>query len=193
MITTKRTVTIPRLKISYDPDPESPREWSNLGYFIVVSNRYASPDKNSDIERIVRETAEVSTGCSSHMRNIKDALKDMGERVLYITPVTTYEHGSVVYKRGEMKGWDYSTNGFYIVTDKSAKETGAKLKEFEKIIDQELEAYTTWANGEVYGYTLYDESGEIEDSCYGFYAIEDIREHLPVEFKDEDLMDYIKY
>ena len=36
------------------------------------------------------------------------------------------------------------------------------------------------------------ETGEIEDSCGGFYDIEDIREHLPEEFKSEDLTAYIK-
>jgi hypothetical protein len=60
------------------------------------------------------------------------------------------------------------------------------------VIKSELETYTKWANGEVYGFTLYDDKGELEDSCYGFYDIDDIKEHLPAEWKDEDLTAYIK-
>jgi hypothetical protein len=40
---------------------------------------------------------------------------------------------------------------------------------------------------------LYNEKGDIEDSCGGFYDIEDIRESLPEEFKDEDLSKYVAW
>lgn len=193
MITTQKTVTIPRLKIHYDEDIESPREWSNLGYFITVDDRSDSPDKNTEMEQIVRDTQSEAESMYEHMNIIKQKIKDeMGERVLYITPVTKYEHSGVSYKRGQLKGYDYSTNGFYIVTVKSAKETGTKRIDFEKVIDGELATYNQWVNGEVYAFTLYGEDGEVEESCGGFYDVESIREHLPSEFDHEDLQDYLK-
>jgi hypothetical protein len=45
-------------------------------------------------------------------------------------------------------------------------------------------------NSEVYRFVLYDEKGEIEDSCGGFYDIEDIKEHLPEDWKDEEMSNY---
>jgi hypothetical protein len=59
-------------------------------------------------------------------------------------------------------------------------------------IDAELVEYTKWVNGDVYAFTLYDENGEQVDSCGGFFDIEDIREHLPEDWKDEPLMPYLK-
>jgi len=44
----------------------------------------------------------------------------------------------------------------------------------------------------VYRFTLYDEDGGVEDSCCGFYDIEDIRGYLPEEWKNEDLTKYLK-
>jgi hypothetical protein len=58
-------------------------------------------------------------------------------------------------------------------------------------IDRELETYTAWANGEVYCFTLYDEKGELEESCCGFYDLEAIKQNLPKEWKDENMEDYL--
>ena len=38
---------------------------------------------------------------------------------------------------------------------------------------------------------LYDENGNITDSVGGFYDIDDMKEHLPEEYKDENLNEYI--
>ena len=78
-------------------------------------------------------------------------------------------------------------------TIKSAKELGVEPEDFEKVIKQEIAVYNKYVNGEVYRFTLYNEAGEIEDSCCGFYNIEDIRDHLPEDWKDEDLDEYLQY
>jgi hypothetical protein len=191
---TKTTVTTePRLVISYDESPESPREWSNLGYFITVDRNYHSPDKNPHFESVVKEMGEIATSQEEHIKLITKTLNEEGEKVLAVYPVVKYEHSGVVYRLGTAHGFDYSNNGFYIVTEKSQKELGTAKKDFEKVIESELEVYNKYANGEVYGFTLYAENGDIEDSCYGFYDIEDIREHLPEEFKGEKLSEYVKW
>lgn len=186
-------VTKPRLVIEYDESPENPRKWDNLGYFITMERDYNSPDDNSDIKGIVKGTAELVDNIEDHIRLIKKELEgnwDYGN-VLAIYPVYRYEHGNVVYRRGMAQGFDYSNCGFYIVTDKSANILGTTPEHFEAVIDQELETYTKYTNGEVYGYTLYDEKGEMVDSCWGFYDIKDIKENLPEDWKDEDMSDYL--
>jgi len=191
---TKTSITTePRLVIEHDEHTSSPREWSNLGYFITVDRRVYSPDRNPELENIVRETGEQATSQAEHIDEIERRInEETTETVLAIYPITKYEHSGVSYSLGTAHGFDYSNNGFYIVTDKTAKEIGAKKKDYEKIIKSELEVYNKYANGECYQFCLYNEQGELEDSCGGFYDIEDIRSHLPKEWKDEDLTEYIK-
>jgi hypothetical protein len=187
-----RTTTEPRLVIRYDQSPESPRTWSNLGFFITVDRNYNSPDKNEHFERIVKETGNEATSQDEHMKLIKERIEEeTEEKIVKIYPITKYEHSGVVYSLGHGAGFDYSNNGFYIITEVLAKELGVEPEDFEKVIKQEIAVYNKYVNGEVYGFTLYDEAGEVLDSCWGFYDIEDIRDALPSEWKDEDLDDYL--
>lgn len=197
MKTYKETVERPRLEITYDSDTESPRAWSNLGKFIVISNRYSSPDNDKTFISIVKETSQYATSQENHIDLIKKEIEDLGDKVLYIVPICKYEHSGISYSIGTKHGFDYSNNGFYIVTENTLKQEGfeplSSNEEFEKRISSEIETYNQWANGEVYSFILYDENGEVVDSCCGFYSIEDIRVELPEEFKDEDLKDYLTY
>lgn len=193
MLTYKKTVTTtePRLVISYDNDTESPRNWSNLGYFFTMHSRYCSPDsQDNSLYRIILDTEWSANNSESHMQLIKKEAKEQGINIKAIYPVYCYDHSSIAYHRGTSHGWDISNCGFYIVTDETAKEFGAKRKDYEKVIDQELETYTKWTNGEVYQFILRDEQGNVVDACGGFYSLEDIREHLPKEYEKEDLANY---
>lgn len=193
MQTYTTTIQKPRLVIRYDDDAQSPREWDNLGYFITVDSRHHSPDRNEDMLSIVRDTGETASSCDDHMRLIKrECTARLGEKVVAIYPVTKYEHSAVTYSLGSKHGFDHSNNGFYIVTDKTQKVCGTDKKRFEECIKGELETYNQWINGEVFRFTLYDENGELEDSCSGFYDMEDIRAYLPDMYKKENLSDYLQ-
>lgn len=190
---TKTTTTQePRLVISYDPFADSPREDSNLGYFVTCDRDYNSPDRMIELMRIIKETGEEAKDQTEHMELIKKEFESIGEdKIIKIYPVYKYEHSGLVYRRGTAHGWDYSNNGFYIITEQSAKEIGADPKDFESIIDGELDRYTKWANGEVYRVDIYDEDGELQDCQSGFYSLEEAKESLPAEFQGEDLDQYL--
>jgi hypothetical protein len=181
--------TEPRLVIRYDGDSDSPREWSNLGYFITQDRNYNSPDKNEELQAVIKAGGEEVGDNLEHVKYIKKNYKT--EKILAIYSIVKYEHSGVSYSLGSKSGFDYSNNGFYVITDKTAEELGTPKKSFEKVIKQELEVYNQWCNGEVYGFTLYDEAGETLDSCWGFYDLESIRENLPEEWKSEDLEQYL--
>ena len=194
MKTYKKEIDSPKLEIYYDQDAESPREWDgNLGYFITVDRGVKSPDQENDIiKEIVRRTGEEAESGAEHIRMITGGIEqDTNEKVIAIFPIVKYEHSGVVYKLGKVFGFDYSNNGFYIITDKTQKDSGVKKKDFEKVIKAELDIYNNWINGEVYGFNLYDENGEEVDSLSGFFDIEDIKEDLPDEWKNEDLREYL--
>ena len=164
MKTYKQTIESNRLVIEYDDNAESPREWSNLGYFITVDSNYISPDNIQWLYDIVKETGEEAGSQEEHIEFIKKRINEISdEKVVAIYPITKYEHSGISYSLGNRFGFDYSNNGFYIITDKTAKEIGVKKKNFEKITSQEIEAYTQWLNGEIYRFTLYDDNGEVED------------------------------
>ena len=187
------TATHPRLEILHEDSPESPRKWDNLGYFITISNKVVSPDDdNGEIYNIVKNTSDEVSNQEEHMKLIKRDIKNVtGEKVLAIYPVCRHEHSSVSYSLGNTKGFHYSNNSFYIVTDKTAKLIGTPKSKFERVIAQELKTYTAYVNGEVYGFKLYDEDGELVDTCWGFYDIDDIKGALPDEWATEQMRDYL--
>lgn len=191
MKTYQKTIESKILQISYDICPDSPRDNDNIGYFFTNERRNISPDGNSHVlYDIMKSTGEEATSTQDHMERLKKEAKD----IFYITPVYRYEHGNVVYRRGTAQGFDVSNCGFYIVTNESLRKIGARksIASIEKIIDGELKDYTSWCNGEIYCFTLYDKDGEIEESCGGFYDMETIKEYLPKEWKNEDLSDYLE-
>jgi hypothetical protein len=185
-------VTKNRLVIEHDENAENPRKnCDNLGYFITVDRNYNSPDRNETIERIIKDTGQEANSQDEHIKMITELVQEQtGEHVEAIYPVVKYEHIGVVYRLGTKHGFDYGNNGFYIITTETQKAFGTPKESFEKVIAEELENYTKWANGEVYQFTLYDKNGEIEDSCSGFYSIDDIKEYLPKEWENESLLEY---
>ena len=191
---TKTTITeAKKLVISFDEFSESPRGNSNLGYFLSRERDYKSPDgKDNPLYSIMINTADEAENTEDHIRLIKAEAKKQGINIEYIYPVNRYEHGNIVYSLGEIHNFDYSNCGFYIITDKSRKEIGVRKdkKSIERFIKNELKDYNTYVNGEVYRFKLYNDNGEVEDSCGGFYDLESIREYLPKEWAGEDLEDY---
>ncbi len=207
MKTFKQTIEKPRLVITHDDNADSPRGDQTVGYFFSTEGRYSSPDGTSHpLYKIMIETSEEAKSTDEHIALMREAANiafkesepkdgnghDEDLHVIEIHPVYRYEHSNIIYKRGKGNGFDYSNCGFYFVT--AQRQSGHTWCEgdLEKVIDAELAAYTQYANGEVYCFTLYDENGEIEDSCGGFYSVDEIKEALPEEWRDENLQEYLK-
>lgn len=118
-----------------------------------------------------------------------------------IRAVNLYDHSGVSYSTGEVEaagrhGWDSGTAGYAYVTREAWAETGRTddptapytrdegedkrrfdgLTNAEAAIEWEVKEYGSWANGEVYGYTVVrphcDNADcphhEEIDSCWGF-------------------------
>jgi hypothetical protein len=196
MKTFTTTIQKPLLEIYFDNDAESPRKWDgNIGYFFTKEQRHNSPDgTKGEIYNIVIETSHTASNEQDHIVEMTRRIKaETNEEVVVIYPVYRYEHGDSVYRRGTAQGFDVSNCGFYIVTDKTLKEYGEHAKPIEALIDGELEIYTQWVNGEVYGFKLVDQDGNDIDACGGFYGLEDLRNTLPKEWQKENLSDYLRY
>lgn len=105
----------------------------------------------------------------------------------HVCTISRYEHGNSLYTRGAPTcRWDAGYVGFAIVeTSKMSNET------FELIVDNNLQTFTDWANGEVYAVYVEDASGDVVDSCCGYIGYEAAEDAFNDACKDfEDYVDY---
>jgi hypothetical protein len=91
-----------------------------------------------------------------------------------------YDHSGIILSTNPFKcRWDSGQVGWIFVTkEKLRKEFGVrritkKIKEkAREILAEEVNVYSDYIEGNVFGYILKDENGEELDSCWGFYGID---------------------
>lgn len=147
-----------KIVIDYDQFAESPRFWGETKWYGV--------DKNAPSDLITDENGYFNPN--------SEELKDR-----FWFKVYKYEHSGVFFSLIPIDKWDTSFNGI-IAVPKSAFET---KEEAEIHIKMELEYYTKWRNGEVYGYQIFD-ADNLEDevgSCWSFFNLEICEEEAKSE------------
>lgn len=153
------------IKIYYDEDPDSPREWDNLGT-IYSNNRNYNLD-NHDIDELLDEDGELNE-------------KELSKHFIWL-PVYAYEHSGITVSTGHgypyNDGWDSGLFGIIAVSkERVRKEYGWKKiteerrKRIEKYLDGEIEVLDMYFTGEVYGYVAEDEEENHIESCWGFFG-----------------------
>jgi hypothetical protein len=161
------------IKILQDLDPESPREWSNLGRLICWHRRYRLGDSHQfdSPEAFLRDLAGVSDQSDLSM----DLLRERAEHKAIILPVFLYDHSGLAMNTiGFHCPWDSGQVGFIYVTLEAVREEfGAKrvtkaLREKAKdILRAEIVSYDAFLGGRVFGYVI-EADGEEIDACWGF-------------------------
>jgi len=151
-----------RVRILQDENPDSPREWDNLGEILYLKkSQYILGDRGVSHEEI---------------REVMDSDD------IWI-PVHAYIHSGVsISTRGGYPyndPWDGGMSGvIHVSKEKIKQEFGVnkitkKVRERAiKVLEGEIETYNQYFMGDVYGYIIDDG----EDSCWGFYGIEYCRE-----------------
>ena len=163
------------VKIHHDNSgTESPRQDSNLGVFWTMERNQKSPDA-----LIVRGDAKASLvytlRCADNWHAI---FKALDAQAVWL-PVWKYEHSGVAYAAAENNPfscpWDSGQAGvIFVLKADIRKEYGVNRvdpKTRAKVLTVlmgEVETYSQWANGEVYGYTVTDTAGDAVESCWGF-------------------------
>ena len=167
------------LKIIRDEYPENPRAWDNLGTCVTFERWRDSPDANP-------------------FNSVEELIKEVCESDRYIWQyVGRYEHTNVKYfltNNRQLSMWDTCACGVIYVSKEDArkwydvKKITSELKEkIYEVFEAELETYTNYVNGDVFGCKLYNLDGEEIDSCYGFYNEEESIEYF--DYKVADLVE----
>ena len=150
------------ITIDYDVEPQNPRtEWDNFGTITCNPNsRYYLGEEQKDAEEV-------------------DAIFNNKKEYIAL-PVYAYIHSNTCLNTtGFDCPWDSGQSGIiYVSRAKIRKEFSVKRispKLFSKVIELlkgEVETFSDYLSGEVYGYEIKDSEGLITDSCYGFYGLE---------------------
>jgi hypothetical protein len=147
------------IELHYDQDAQSPRENDNLGTILYCSTKYTLGDKCLSREEI-------------------KAIESRDDIIML--PVYAYIHsGTVLNTTGFSCPWDSGQCGIiYVEKDKIRKEWGVKKisKQLrEKVLNNlrgEVEEYSNYLSGQVYGYVIKDAAGNETDSCWGYIGYE---------------------
>jgi len=178
------TVGNKKLEIHQDDvSGDSPREWSNLSTFVFT-------DGNGD-----KTDFEFEGGYNSRQEFIEQGeieIRKHFKDVVICLPVNKYTHSGVGYSTSNSYPyncqWDSGTIGFVVVTKAQIREnwnikrvTKDYIAQAEGIVEGEVETFSQWANGDVYGFII-KEDGEETDSCWGFYGM---------DIKTNGILDYV--
>jgi hypothetical protein len=162
-----------RIRIVYEEQPKSPREWDNLGTFEIHHHRYDFGDSKLPVK-------DYNSWTEIEEKYI------LGERkaAVYL-PVYMYDHsGITINTTGFDCSWDSGQIGYiYITADRIKKEygnlTAKTIAKVRELLIGEIKTLDQYLRGEVYGYIIEEkhiwedkatESWEDIDSCYGYYG-----------------------
>ena len=165
------------LQVIQDNNPDSPREWDNIGTMICFHGRYNLGDKHNYKHQDYSGWAEMEKAITKN------------ESPAIILPLYLYDHGGITISTSPFGcQWDSGQIGFIFVSkEKLRKEYGVKrvtkkeIEKAEKCLIGEVKTYDDYLTGNVYGYKVIDSEGNEEDSCWGYYGEDSIKE----EFKNE--------
>lgn len=169
------------IRIYYDSDPESPRDWDNLGTFYTAHRNYKPEEDFNKHFECSEVFASEGVFCKSFLKK-------------YIAlPLYLYDHSGLAISSGPfLCKWDSCLIGMVATSiEKVKREYGWKIlsrarrKRIEQCLQQEIVTYNEYLHGEVYGYqiTPIDNEEYIIESCWGFYGddgLSFIREECPV-------------
>jgi len=141
------------------------KEYENLGTFFGFHGRYVSPDDAPDSD-------------PQEARRIAESADNI------CLPVWLYDHSGTCYRAAPENPfhcpWDSGCFGFIYCTRADARKamnkkrlSAADVEMVKAWLMQEVETYSAWANGEVYGFEVLDGDGEQVDSCWGFIGESD--------------------
>ena len=103
-----------------------------------------------------------------------------------VIPLYLYDHSGLALSAAPFAcRWDSGQVGYAVISPEViADDFEGKRELAEGCLRSEIEVYGYYVSGEVYGFTLFDEEGEVADSCGGFYGY-DMRRNGMLDYLPE--------
>ncbi len=169
------------------------RSWDNISRMIFFGNYQHIGDKHDVVLRGEFDSRQDFIERGEQM--VRKQLKD----VVICKAVHLYNHSgisiSTSYSYPYNCRWDSGTIGFLVVTKEDIRKnwnikrvTQHYIDWAEELAESELNTLDQEIAGDVYGFVLYDEDGEVEDSCGGFYG-SDLNENGMGDYLDQIYID----
>jgi hypothetical protein len=183
-MTLKARIGNEELTIDLDQEPESPREWDNIGTMLCYHSRYELGDKKGDFED--------PEDLMAYLRKTKAVVLNL--RLLDHSGLSMSTSNTWPYD----DKWDAMNIGLIFVTyDKIKKEYGKKILSGRTLalaraqLEQEVKTYDHWLRGDILYYSiaklticnLGEEHREVIDSVCGFYSVQDILNNIDQKWK----------
>ena len=164
------------IKVYPDEEPLSPREDDNLGVMVFWHRHYNLGDR------------QVKPGEYPSVSAIEESLAAEGAAV--VLPLYLFDHSGISiatdsgpFHMADSAGWDWGQVGYiYTTAEALRKEYGvAEVTEEVKqraraVLEGEVKVYDQYLRGEVYGWEVLDPQGEVLDSCWGYFGLDDCLE-----------------
>lgn len=153
------------IEIYQDEDPESPREWDNIGKMYCFHKRYRLGDSH-----------DYPSSEFISWEEFRERLEDEFN-IAVILPLYLYDHSGVTMNtKGFSCGWDSEQVGWIFVEEEVVEEEyeddPKALEKAEAYLLGEVKDYDDYLTGSVYGYVI----EKIDESCWGFYGLDYCRE-----------------
>ena len=187
-MTLKARIGNEELTIDQDEEPESPREWDNLGTMLCYHSRYELGDKKGDFTDPEKLRAYLAK-----TRAIVLNLRLLDHSGLSISTSPTWPYDD---------RWDSMSIGLIFMTyDKIKKEYGKKILSGRTLalaraqLEQEVKTYDQYLRGDIYCYSiarlttcnLGEEHKEVIDGVCGYYSVQGILEDIDQKWKKTEL------
>ena len=120
------------------------------------------------------------------------------ESQAFIYPVYMFDHGSIALSLDAFGDpWDSGQVGFAVVTREGFKAamgkvtrwTAKQVSRVRECVRGEVETFSDYLNGNVYGVVVLDANGETEDSVWGFYG--NVEEYGIEDVCSKEEMEYL--
>lgn len=151
------------IELVSDENPDSPRNWDNLGVMFCAHGRYNLGDKQSSSREEIDK-----------VQNKKGTLS---------LPVYLYDHSGLTMSTEPFScQWDSGQVGIIyatrekILAEYGVKRVSKKIKvDMYRILQNEVKTYSDYLEGNVIGIIVRNPQGEEIDSCYGHYPEHDVK------------------
>jgi hypothetical protein len=186
----EKTINGYTIEVVLDEDPLDPRKDWNLGTLVAWFRHYHLGDKNvpkGTLPKYVNGLA--STSDCFYSDSLKHATASLTKAGYLVLPVYMYSHSGVRLSTAPFNDpWDSGQLGLIYTDLNRVQEAGFEgdwgspapegsscktLREhITRLLEIEVEAYSSYLSGELYQYTIRDADGDVVDSCGNFESEE---------------------